>query len=84
MGAAMTRSLSAGGAAPRDPAHRGQTPREQMRFFTVVEVAAFIDVSVRTVRRWIKNGELVAHHFGAAVRIADSDLNAFIARHRDS
>jgi excisionase family DNA binding protein len=54
------------------------------RFFTVAAVAAFLDVSVRTVRRWIKRGHLVAHHFGAAVRIAESDLNAFIARQRDS
>jgi excisionase family DNA binding protein len=35
------------------------------------------------VRRWIKSGELVAHHFGNAVRIAESDLKHFIARHRD-
>ena len=83
MGAAMTRNLSAGGGAPRDPDHRGQSPREQMRFFTVAAVAEFIDVSVRTVRRWIKSGDLVAHHFGTAVRIAESDLKAFIARHRD-
>ena len=80
MGAAMTQSFC-GGGAPRDPATAGN-PREQMRFFTVAEVAESIGVSVRTVRRWIKRGELVAHHFGAVVRIAESDLKAFIARHR--
>ena len=52
-------------------------------FFTVDEVADWLGVSPRTVRRWIKSGELVAHHFGTAVRIAGSDLKAFIARHRD-
>ena len=36
-----------------------------------------MEVSIRTVRRWIKSGELVAHHFGTAVRIAESDLKAF-------
>jgi excisionase family DNA binding protein len=79
----MAPNSSAGRAAQRDPAHRRQTQREHMRFFTVAAVAAIFDVSVRTVRRWIKSGELVAHHFGAAVRIAESDLNAFIARQRD-
>jgi excisionase family DNA binding protein len=54
-----------------------------IRFFTVAAVAEFVGVSVRTVRRWIKRGDLVAHHFGAAVRIAESDLKAFIARQRD-
>jgi excisionase family DNA binding protein len=54
-----------------------------MRFFTVAEVAEIVGVSVRTVRRWIKSGELVAHHIGAVVRIAEGDLRAFIAGHRD-
>jgi excisionase family DNA binding protein len=54
-----------------------------MRFFTVNEVAEIVGVSVRTVRRWIKSGDLVAHHIGTVVRIAESDLRAFIARHRD-
>jgi excisionase family DNA binding protein len=72
MGAGMTRDLS-GGAASRDPAaHRGQTPpREEMKFFTIAEVAAFVGVSVRTVRRWIERKKLVAYYFGAAVRIAE-------------
>ena len=78
----MTRSLSIGGT-PRNPIHGGKTPLEQMRFFTIAAVAEFLDVSERTVRRWIKRGELVAHHIGAVVRIAESDLKAFIARHRD-
>ena len=64
------------------PARR--RPREPMQFFTVAEVAECVDVSTRSVRRWIKNGGLVAHHFGGAVRIAESDLKAFIAQHRDS
>jgi excisionase family DNA binding protein len=41
-----------------------------------------VEVSVRTVRRWIKRGDLVAHRFGTAVRIAESDLKAFLAQHR--
>jgi excisionase family DNA binding protein len=65
----MTLNRSAAGAGPG--------------FFTVAAVAALLAVSVRTVRRWIRRGDLVAHHFGSAVRIADSDLKSFIARQRD-
>jgi excisionase family DNA binding protein len=54
-----------------------------MQFFTIAEVAECVDVSTRSVRRWIKSGDLVAHHFGAAVRIAESDFRAFLAMHRD-
>lgn len=64
----MTRHRSATGAGPR--------------FFTVPAVAALLAVSVRTVRRWIKNGELTAYRFGTAVRVAEADLQAFFARHR--
>jgi excisionase family DNA binding protein len=57
--------------------------REPLRFFTVAEVAERLHVSTRTVRRWIENLELVTHRFGGAVRIAENDLNAFLAIHRD-
>ena len=53
------------------------------RFFTVAEVAERLGVSTRTIRRWIENLELVAHRFGRAVRIAECDLKAFLAMHRD-
>ena len=79
----MTRNITTDGATPRNPADRGQTRWTAMRFFTVAEVAEIVGVSVRTVRRWIKSGELVAHHIGAVVRIAEGDLRAFIAGHRD-
>lgn len=61
---------------------RSSILRGPIQFFTVAEVADAVEVSVRTVRRWIKSGELVAHHFGIAVRIAESDLKAFLAQHR--
>jgi excisionase family DNA binding protein len=54
-----------------------------MRFFTIAEVAEHLKVVPRTVRRWIKSGDLVAHRRGRVVRIAESDLKAFIARLRD-
>jgi len=55
----------------------------KMAFYTINQVADMLAVSPRTVRRRIKNGKLVAHVFGGAVRIAETDLKAFIATHRD-
>jgi excisionase family DNA binding protein len=57
--------------------------RAALRFFTVSEVADFLDVSNRSVRRWIKSGELPAHRFGVAVRISEIDLRAFAAARRN-
>ena len=56
----------------------------ESKFLAISEVAEQLGVSTRTVRRWIENLELVTHRFGRAVRIAERDLQAFIAMHRDS
>jgi excisionase family DNA binding protein len=65
------------GRAPRGPR------RERVQFFSIAEVAECVGMSARSVRRWIKRGDLIAHHFGGAVRIAEGDLRAFLAMHRD-
>ncbi len=52
-------------------------------FWTIQGIAEHLDVSQRTVRRWIASGELVAHKLGRAVRVSDSDLRDFLARHRN-
>jgi excisionase family DNA binding protein len=54
----------------------------EIRFFTIDEVAERLCVATRTVRRWIKAGDLVAHRIGGVLRIAESDLRAFLAVHR--
>ena len=68
-------------------ARRGATPLQhnplEESFCTTGDVAEILNVCERTVRRRIRDGELVAHHFGRIVRIGGSDLNAFIAGHRD-
>jgi excisionase family DNA binding protein len=53
-------------------------------FYTILEVAELLGVHERTVRRWIKppDGELPAHRIGGVVRIADGDLQAFLASRR--
>lgn len=46
-------------------------------FFSLFDVADRFDVSVRTVRRWVDAGELVAHRFGRQLRISAEDLGTF-------
>ena len=90
-GQKIGRNRSARSAARdhREPTHQVRMAprrhlREQIKFFAIHEVAEQLGVSTRTVRRWIENMELVARRFGRAVRIAERDLKAFVAMHRDS
>jgi excisionase family DNA binding protein len=57
--------------------------RNHLRFFTIPNVAESLSVSTRTVRRWLDAGELIAHRFNGVLRISDTDLHAFLARHRE-
>ena len=50
------------------------------KYYTVEEVADILNVSQRTVRRMIRKKVLKSYKFGAARRIASSDLQALIAR----
>ena len=43
----------------------------------IPEVAERLHVATRTVRRWIKSGDLVAHRFGGVVRIAERICERF-------
>lgn len=62
----------------------GRRRRDQIRFFTIGEVAERLSVAERTIRRWIKSDALVAHRFGRVVRIAEVDLRAFLAAKREN
>jgi excisionase family DNA binding protein len=78
------RGLVEAKAHHRDAAIRSRRNSEnQMRFFTISDVAESLRVSMRTVRRWIDTGQLVAHRFKGVLRIADGDLQAFLAEHRE-
>lgn len=54
-----------------------------VRFFTIGDVALQLNVSVRTVHRWIADRQLVAHRIGRSVRISKADLKTFLAVRRD-
>lgn len=50
------------------------------RFLTLPELADQLKVSRRTVRRWIKDGDLVAIKLANEYRIAESALKEFLER----
>ena len=49
-------------------------------FFTERTLATYLAVSDRTIRNWIRRGELPSYKLGASRRI---DVEDFLARHRD-
>lgn len=65
------------------PVHtRTRKPPNLPHLFSIETVAAMLDVSPKTVRRWISAGELPVHRLGRQIRISEADLAAFIARAR--
>ncbi len=59
-----------------------KTPSEPP-FFTERTLAAYLAVSDRTIRNWIRRGELPSYKLGAARRIDPADVDAFLASRRD-
>jgi excisionase family DNA binding protein len=57
--------------------------RDLPKFYAIKTVAEALEVSPRTIRRWVAKGDLVAHRVDGVVRIAESDLRAFLDRHRE-
>jgi len=49
------------------------------RLRSLKEVADYLDVSIRTVRRLIVRGELRAHRVGRSLRIQDAELARYVA-----
>lgn len=52
------------------------------RLLTIPEVAAYLKISTKTVRRWIERGELHAYRVGRQLRIAEEDLSVCPAYRR--
>ncbi len=51
---------------------------------TIPEVAEYLQVSTKTVRRWIESGDLIAHRFGRQWRISQADPDTFIRIRREA
>lgn len=84
----------AGGSGSARPSHPMQMPRPldiggmerkpaPLAFFTERTLASFLAVSDRTIRNWIRRGELPSYKLGASRRIDPADVEDFLARHRD-
>jgi excisionase family DNA binding protein len=53
------------------------------KFYTIEQIAECLEVSTRTVRRWIKQGLLVAHRVNGMIRVSAADFQKFLDDHRD-
>lgn len=60
-------------------ARKGTAPT----FFTERSLAVYLAVSDRTIRNWIRRGELPSYKLGASRRIDPADVDDFLARNRD-
>jgi excisionase family DNA binding protein len=58
------------------------TPDANLQLRDVGSVARRLGVSTKSVRRAIAAGYLTAHRLGRLLRVADSDLEAYLARRR--
>lgn len=60
----------------------GMKGESRPAFFTERTLAAYLSVSDRTIRNWIRRGELPSYKLGAARRIDPADVDAFLEAHR--
>jgi excisionase family DNA binding protein len=72
---------TAGHASGHAANHAGR--KDSSQYFSVKAIAERLDISPRTVHRWIKSKELAVHRLGGSVRISEVDLKRYLAAHRD-
>ena len=58
------------------------SPAEHKTFLTPQEVSDLLRVSVYTVRRWIKEGDLPAYKVGRGWRISESDIDSWLRKNQ--
>lgn len=52
-------------------------------FFTERSLAAYLAVSDRLIRKWVKDGRLRSYKLGGCRRFHPVDVDEFLAEHRD-
>lgn len=52
------------------------------RLLSVSQVAQQYAVCERLVRRWVADRQIPYHRIGRSIRLAPSDVDAFVANHR--
>jgi excisionase family DNA binding protein len=61
------------------------TPATKGRaFFTERSLAEYLAVSDRTIRTWIRRGELASYKLGGSRRIDPRDVDSFLAARREN
>ena len=60
-----------------------QQSKLEQNFMTVAETAERLNLSTRTVQRFISTGHLPIHRFGRSVRISETDFQELLAKCRD-
>ena len=58
---------------------KGGIGMEELRIYTVKEVADLLKVSKMTISRYIQTGKLKSSKLGRMYRITDDDLRKFLA-----
>jgi len=53
-------------------------PTGFISFHSIQSIAEMLDVSIKTVRRWINRGELPAYKLGNQWRVSSLDLDVFL------
>lgn len=61
----------------------GENSAQNEAFFTERTLAAYLAVSDRTIRNWIRRGELPSYKLGASRRIDPADVDAFLEARRE-
>jgi excisionase family DNA binding protein len=61
----------------------GENSVQPEAFFTERTLAAYLSVSDRTIRNWIRRGELPSYKLGTARRIDPADVDAFLEARRE-
>lgn len=79
-------------ATRQRPGHRGRpgqvappvaSPARDRSFYTERSLAAYLAVSDRLIRKWVKEGRLRSYKLGGCRRFDPADVAAFLAEHRD-
>lgn len=62
---------------------KATVPGSRRVFFTERSLAAYLAVSERLIRKWVKDGRLRSYKLGGCRRFDPADVDAFLEEHRD-
>ena len=67
---------------PNETGPAGRPPLPP-KLLSIGDVADILQVSDKTIRRWIERGELPIHRLGRQIRISADDLATFVRARRE-